>query len=223
MTGWSIHAWSAGKFRGKFEENSWFYIYYCKVCKETRSNTVIISQVGINYQWVSGRRLWSTMVWDLLGFTLFVKGRSPPLLWKWVKSSVHWHLCAFMTDRVNKWCFLATHVSSGKEAETVSFLSFRMFHCSDGKKWQSIKTWKAPQVHIFNLMVVHEVYSYSRFEAKHENLALFPNGLSTVIIIFNWTLPSMVPWESGTTLSNSPREISLWYTYVFHFLLTVRI
>lgn len=27
------------------EENSWFYIYCCKVCKETKLNTVIINQV----------------------------------------------------------------------------------------------------------------------------------------------------------------------------------
>lgn len=74
-------------------------------------------------------------------------------------------------------------------------------------------------------MVVHEVSSYSRFEAEHENLALLPNSLSTVIIIFNWTPPSMVPWESGTILSNYLREISIPYTdliHIFNFILNVR-
>lgn len=91
--------------------------------------------------------------------------------------------------------------SGKKNGNDKTFLSF------DGGKLGTVNPEKGPQVNILILMVVQEVGSYSRFEAEHENLALLPNGLSTIIIIFNSTPPSMVPWGSGTTLSNSPGEI----------------
>lgn len=52
--------------------------------------------------------------------------------------------------------------------------------------------------------LVHSRFSHiPGLKQSHENLALLPNGPSTIISILNWTPPSMVPWESGTTLSNS--------------------
>lgn len=130
------------------EENSWFYISYCKARKETRLITVIINQLLGKWALIINESLgedcgaqWCEIYWVYS----VCQGQESTAPLEMSKEQRNTDICVHsrQTELISD-VFWPCTWAAGKKAETVSFLSFFLSGVwlqRRGEQWQTIKIW----------------------------------------------------------------------------------